>query len=399
MADVIAPTRNELAKFLPNQRLIIAFENLFKEAQEGGDDEEIALTAGTADAKATQALASLQTIANALDLLSKEPQREQSHSLDYIDFNNNPRNALKPNRAFWNNTDDTLRLVHEKGTLQDVGQDLYYRVINNTGATLTKGTFVGYAGATGGELEIEKYIADGTLSPLFPLGILTQDLADGERGESIRFGKIGGLNTSSFSVGNILYASATTAGELTETRPTAPDYVVVVGVVLSTSVTDGEVVVRVSNFEDSKYGTFYDTTDQTPAAINTAYPITFDSTQSSNGVTIGTPSSRIVIEEAGLYNVSFSVQITSNSSSAKNLWFFPRVNGIDVAGSSMKQSIVNNTTTVALSRTMTFNFNAGDYIEAVYASDDTDVTLEAVPSTAFAPSTPSVIISVRQIAK
>ncbi len=52
------------------------------------------------------------------------------------------------------------------------------------------------------------------------------------------------------------------------------------------------------------YGQFKKTTSVSPAAANTAYTITFDTTEDSNGVSVGSPASRIVVTEDGLYNFS-----------------------------------------------------------------------------------------------
>ena len=145
------------------------------------------------------------------------------------------------------------------------------------------------------------------------------------------------------------------------------------------------------------FGAFVDTTDQSPAVINTAYAITFNTTSQSDKVTLGTPTSRIVFEDKGLYEVSFSVQLTSSSSSAKDVWFWPRVNGVDVANTAMKITVSENSATIALSRTAFFSFNANDYLEAMWASDSTDVSIHAVAATSFAPATPSVILSATRI--
>ncbi len=65
------------------------------------------------------------------------------------------------------------------------------------------------------------------------------------------------------------------------------------------------------------YGQFKKTTSVSPAAANTAYAITFDTTEESNGVSIGTPASRIVVTEAGIYTFSAHFTVLSNNSSAK----------------------------------------------------------------------------------
>ena len=146
-------------------------------------------------------------------------------------------------------------------------------------------------------------------------------------------------------------------------------------------------------------GLFYDTTDQTAAAVNTAYAITFNSTGFSDGISIGSPTSRITFDEAGLYYISFTVQVTSNNASLKTLYFWPRVNGTDIAGSTMKLSVDSNGGSTVESRSALFNMSAGDYLEAYWATSDTNATLDASAATAFCPATPSVTLAAFRVQK
>ena len=91
------------------------------------------------------------------------------------------------------------------------------------------------------------------------------------------------------------------------------------------------------------------------------------------------------------------MQITSTNSSLKDLWFWPAINGTDVAGSTIKASIVDNGATIVMSRTALFNVSAGDYLEAKWATSDTAVTLEAHAAETFCPATPSVTLLVARI--
>ena len=144
------------------------------------------------------------------------------------------------------------------------------------------------------------------------------------------------------------------------------------------------------------YAAFVSNTDQTTTA-NTATAIVWDSRPFGDGVTLGSPASRVVFEEAGYYMIAFSVQITSNSSNTKTLYFWPRVNGTDVANSTIKVSLHTNGGTIVMSRSAIFNFAAGDYLEAMWATNDADATLDASAATAFAPATPSVILNVTRL--
>ena len=145
------------------------------------------------------------------------------------------------------------------------------------------------------------------------------------------------------------------------------------------------------------YGQFKKTTSVSPAAVNTAYAITFDTTEESNGVSIGSPASRIVVTEAGIYNFSAHFTILSNNSSAKTVYFWFRKNGTDVPRSTFLTTSDINGGHMASSRDDFFSLVAGDYIELIWAADSTNLELHASAATGFAPSGPSCLLSVMQV--
>jgi len=145
------------------------------------------------------------------------------------------------------------------------------------------------------------------------------------------------------------------------------------------------------------YGAFIRTTDVIPSAINTAEVVTLDSNGFSDRIDFGTPSSRIVFEDAGIYTLSFSAQLTSLNGTVKTVWFWPRINGTDSENSTVKVSIKDNATTTVVSRTQVFQVSANDYLEIFWATDNLHLKLEAAPATAFAPAAPSVILTVARV--
>jgi hypothetical protein len=147
--------------------------------------------------------------------------------------------------------------------------------------------------------------------------------------------------------------------------------------------------------EDGKYSGAV-ITDQTAVATNTAYALTYTSS-ASDGIANGTPASRIVFDEAGQYMISFSAQISSTSSSTVNFWFWPRVNGSDVTGSTMKNALHQNGSVLVVSRSAIFELNAGDYLEAMWAVDSTNGFLDATVATAFAPAAPASTIAITRL--
>jgi hypothetical protein len=137
--------------------------------------------------------------------------------------------------------------------------------------------------------------------------------------------------------------------------------------------------------------------DITAASTNTAYAITYDAPPMSNGISLGTPASRIVFEEGGTYLLAFSAQITSTSGSTVAFRFWPRINGVDIAGSTMVANLHQNNATTVISRTAIFQVSAGDYLEAMWATDSTSGYLHATAATAYAPAAPSTSLSITRV--
>lgn len=147
-------------------------------------------------------------------------------------------------------------------------------------------------------------------------------------------------------------------------------------------------------FKRARYGQFLDTTTQPAAAINTAYAITYNTTDISNGVYLGSPASRIYVDEPAIYNFLFSVQLDKTSGGVASFWIWPRVNGVDVPNSASQIRIQGNDAEIFSSAGFFFSLNAGDYVEFMFAVSDTSVELASFPATAFYPAIPSIIVTV-----
>lgn len=143
---------------------------------------------------------------------------------------------------------------------------------------------------------------------------------------------------------------------------------------------------------------FSRSTDVTAAAANTAYAIQYDSPSGAVGISLdGTDPTKIVFSESGEYLIAFTAQISSGTSSAVNFYFWPRINGTDVAGSTMLNSLKQNSTILVVSRSAIFNITASDYLQVMWATDDTNGKLDATAATAFSPATPSTTLAITRI--
>jgi hypothetical protein len=145
------------------------------------------------------------------------------------------------------------------------------------------------------------------------------------------------------------------------------------------------------------YAIFGQDADVTAASANTAYKIALDNI-ASQGITLtGSPATDITFVEGGLYEIAFTAQIASSSSSTVEFRFWPRVNTVDVAGSTIVASLHNNGATITVSRTAIFSFAAGDVLNVMWATDSTSGSLTAHAATAYAPAAPSVTVAITRV--
>ena len=157
------------------------------------------------------------------------------NNVDYIDFNTS-YTATQPvaGRLSWNNSDGTLDLGMKGGNVtQQIGQEIFYEVRNETGTPIVNGTLLYANGVTAGSGRITAtpYTADGSVREVRLLGMATETISTGVNGFVTHFGYVRDLDTrgttassiavgdETWAVGDILYAHPTVAGKLTNVRP------------------------------------------------------------------------------------------------------------------------------------------------------------------------------------
>lgn len=314
-----------------------------------------------------------------------------------FDTTPNPPVSFDPGVLSWDTSDDTLSLGMDYGVVQQMGLELFARVENQTGTTIPNGTVVGFAGVgAGGALAVAPYLANGSQPSLYILGVMAHALPDsGQQGYCTVWGAVRGVNTTAFNVGDILYPSTTVPGAFTNVKPTAPSNVIPVAAVLTVA-TDGVIFVRPTIQQQQYYGVFSKTSDQSPALTNTEYLLTFDTAEISNGVSIGTPASRIQVVTSGLYQFAATIQLTSNNANAKTVWVWLKKNGAAVPDTARLVTVNINGGYTPLAIVDTLSLQASDYVELAFAADDTGITVDNIAATAFAPAAPAVVLTVQQ---
>ena len=156
--------------------------------------------------------------------------------------------------------------------------------------------------------------------------------------------------------------------------------------------------------DSSPYGAFQDSTDQTAANTTTAYAVTFNTTDYSNGIYLSN-SSRLNVRNYGIYNIQFSFQYknTSNDGQDVDIWF--RKNGTDVAASNSKFFLPARKSTgdpshLIAAMNYVLEMNANDYVEIMWRVTNTGVSLEqyGTSTSPTRPAIPSAIVTVSYIA-
>lgn len=148
---------------------------------------------------------------------------------------------------------------------------------------------------------------------------------------------------------------------------------------------------------NNPYGAFQDGTDQVAANTTTAYAVTFDTTDLSNGVTLSN-SSRLNVAQAGIYNIQFSIQLTNstNASQDVDVWF--RKNGTNIDKSNSRFGFaprkgVGDPFHIVAALNFFTSLAVNDYVEIMWRPTDVGVQIEhyAASSTPTRPVVPSVI--------
>lgn len=200
---------------------------------------------------------------------------------------------------FYDNTSDGLSFYNSDSnvTLQ-IGQEQWVKATNNTGSTIVNGVPVYINGMLAG-LPTIALAAAGALTTTNAIGLTTESLTTGSTGYVAIQGVVHGVNTSGFTAGATVYVSAS-AGALVSTAPAVPNFTTVIGTVLVSNATTGQILVSVnapSLFTQQAAATDLGTvlSNLGLRVAGTAYPITTSANTSLTGqVSVGSGGLRSI---------------------------------------------------------------------------------------------------------
>lgn len=145
------------------------------------------------------------------------------------------------------------------------------------------------------------------------------------------------------------------------------------------------------------HASYYDTTTQTNPVADQVNLFTYNSVVSEFQVTRGVPTSKIYINDTGVYNFQFSMQLDVVGGGNAAVYIWPRINGVNVPDSASKVVIDGPNAELVPAWNFLLVMEAGDYFELAWQSDDTDVVAPYVAASGNIPGIPSIILTVTWI--
>jgi len=150
---------------------------------------------------------------------------------------------------YWDVIGDTISIQQTPQVKQQVGQELYVKVKNNTAGLISTGSVVYVDSSIGGRPTIKLARANALDIAIIDevVGMVTEDISSGQEGFVTTSGLVRDLVTSGYTEGDVVYLSTIAYGEITNVKPTFPDYIIEVGIVTNVDPTGGTVLIRINN--------------------------------------------------------------------------------------------------------------------------------------------------------
>lgn len=172
-------------------------------------------------------------------------------AVDSIQFNLTATPSHSEGQLHWNNTDKTLEIDTEfSGVATQVGQENVGKIRNASGSQIDNGKVVYVSGVDSARPKADLAIASNPPNAGKVIGLYTHDCPTATTGIVTTFGIVRDFDTSSFSPGDWLWLSSSTAGDMQNTRPAAPNFGIRLGIVLTSDASTGSIWLKPRMFEN-----------------------------------------------------------------------------------------------------------------------------------------------------
>jgi hypothetical protein len=179
------------------------------------------------------------------NVLSTTPTLTTPVQASYEDWTGIAAPAYSEGRVWYDSAAHALTYFNDSATDPvHIGQDLQIKVINNTGSTIANGSPVYITGTSSGQTYPNVALARADVPATSSvIGLTNGAIANGAIGYVTSQGGIDNVNTGTFTVGQVLYLSPFSAGQLMNTVPPT-GITVQVGVVSFVNSSTGRIYVR-----------------------------------------------------------------------------------------------------------------------------------------------------------
>lgn len=161
-----------------------------------------------------------------------------------------------------------------------------------------------------------------------------------------------------------------------------------------------------SAISGTPYGSFYDTTIQSALLIDTAYAMKLNTSDSpsTSGVIVtndalGNPT-QLKVSQTGVYNLQFSVQILrtqGGTTKVVDIWLRKNGNTGNIPNTNTSVSVIANSNFLVPAWNFFISLQANDFLQLMWATNDTDIILNYAIATSLHPATPSLILTMNRI--
>ena len=183
----------------------------------------------------------LQLASNIQNVIERD-ENEEEDSIQFETGKVNP--SHNEGLLFYDNNKKALSYYNENDEVTvNLSREVLIRVINNSGDDIPNGAVVYPEGVLSDLPDIRLATATNERKSKV-VGVVTNTILNGEIGYVTKFGEVSDLDTSSFSVGDVVYLSDN-EGEITNVKPSGGSFVTTIGVVEVVNATTGRIIVDI----------------------------------------------------------------------------------------------------------------------------------------------------------
>jgi hypothetical protein len=276
-------------------------------------------------------LTNTEVDSNFTNLNSDKLERDGSNLATKVSFDTTAALTPATGQITWDADTGTIDIGLAGATVpvMSVGEHQFYRVINQTGSTIAKGTLVMAVGTVGNSGKIKVAPWDGAQPSKTIMGLVFEaiptevDPTESGLGYVLAFGKITGIQTNGANYsqtwvdGDIIYAGASSG--LTKTIPAAPNTKTTIAIVISSHASNGTLFVRPS------YGSSLGEDELVQlASLANGDVLVYDSTDGR--------FENKTLSAAGIYATTNPAGYTTNTGTVTSVGGTGTVNGISLTG-------------------------------------------------------------------